>query len=202
MGQLKLARADFGHAQIENALAGEQQRAILAVLGTATPGVLRWSQAIGGQGALDITAEPEVPKASIVSVITMDNSAFADLGVADPQALKERLKTLTLAQAVGSEFEAADPSPIWKACARSLMSPFGLADRLRWIPSQAPANDTAARHAGEVWRLRVSDQDGWTDDRVVRFTGDSLHPAATLERRFAKLGQKGNSCDSIFENAG
>lgn len=203
MGQLKLARADFGKAQIENTLAGEHQRAILAVLGSEASGVLRWSQPIGGQFSLDITAEPEAPKASLVSAIAMDDSVFAKLAVADPKALKERLKTLSIADALGGELEAADPSPIWKACARSLMSPFGLSEQLRLFATQAPASDSnVGRHAGEVWRLRVSDKGGWTDDRVIRFTGDSLHPAATLERRFAKLGQEGKQCDSMLENAG
>jgi hypothetical protein len=201
LAQLNLARSDFRRSQIEDALAGAQQHAAMEALGAGPAGPIRWSEAVGDHN-VQVLAEPETLKASPTSVALLDDSAFKALDVADPGALKARLKQLTLTQAVGPEIEAADPSLKWRACARALVSPFGLSQELRLYPTRELTPSAPMARTGEVWRVRVTDASGWADDRIVRFTGNVLHPAATVQRRFAKIGREGVRCDSFFNNAG
>jgi len=198
--ELKLARAEFAKAGAEEALAGGQERAALALLTSATSGALRWSLSDGQRDFMAL-AEPESRKASVAAVADMDEQALSALGIKDVEGLKARLKMLSLYQALGPELDGADASPIWRACARSLISPLGQSGVLQLPTSSAPTPDTPASHAGEVWRVKLVARGGWADDRIVRFTGDRLHPAAILYRRFAKDGPQGTPCDALFKPA-
>jgi hypothetical protein len=201
LAELKLARADFAKAQIEAALEGAQQLAAVSLLSGVDQGTVDMAQSVGGR-QVQVLAEPEGLKASVAAVIGMNNDVFAPLGVGDPQALKDRLKTLTIAQAIGPELEQADAAPQWRACARLLISPFGLSEVLRSLPAASGSLDVAAPTAGQIWRVRAQDPSGWVDDRVMRLTGDNVHPAATLGRRFWKQDREGSKCQTVFESAG
>ncbi len=198
--ELKLARTDFAKAQIETALGGAEQLAAVSLLSGGNRGVVHLNELVGGR-TVQILAEPEMLKASVTAVVSMDDRVFAPLGVPDPQGLKDRLKTLTIAQAIGPELEQVDVSQQWRACARSLISPFGLGDVLKSLPV-GDASDGSAAPVGQLWRVRASDESGWVDDRVMRLTGDNVHPAATLRRRFWKQDRKGVRCQTVFDNAG
>jgi hypothetical protein len=198
--ELRSARTDFERTRIVHALAGGQEEAAVSLFGSAGGGTIRWSEQAAGRN-LEVLAEPEALKASVAAVISMEDRALAPFRLVDPAALKERLKTLSITQAVNGGLAEADASPVWRACARALISPFGLGETLQPLSSASLSSDTPTGHAGEVWRVRVSDSSGWTDERVVRLTGDNLHPAATLERRFSKLGKEDTRCDSYFNNA-
>ncbi len=198
--ELKLARADLAQAGAEEELAGGQERAALILLASTTQGALRWSLS-DGQRAFSALAEPESRKASVAAVASMDEQALAALGVKDSEGLKARLKALSLYQALGPDLDDADASPTWRACARSLISPLGQGGVLQLPSSSAPSADTPVSHAGEIWRMRLVARSGWSDDRIIRFTGDRLHPAAILYRRFAKYGPQGTPCEALFKPA-
>jgi len=196
--ELRSARADFQRAAITTALAGGQEKAAVSLFESAGGGAIRWNEEAVGH-TFDVLAEPEALKASVTAVISMEDRSLAPLRLADAEKMRARLRTLSIAQAVGAEFDQADASPVWRACARSLISPFGLSETLQPLAQASLSSDTPRGHAGEIWRLRVRDDSGWTDDRVVRLTGDNLHPAATLERRLSKLGRETIQCDSYFK---
>jgi hypothetical protein len=200
VSELKLARSDFRRTQIETRLDDAEQRTALTILNSGPSGPLSWSLNVD-QRAVQVLAEPEAPKASITSLLLMDDSAFARLGVSDPRAFKARLKILTIGEALGEPLESADPSPLWRVCARTLASPFGLGDRLQITPAASPSAAETVGHAGELWRIRVRDELGWTDDRVIRFTGDALRPAAPLARRFLKTTPSSKPCDELLASA-
>lgn len=197
--ELRSARADFERNAIVSALEGGQQTAAVTLLESSSRGVLRWTEQAAGH-RLEVLAEPETAKASVASVISMDDKTLAPLRLADPQGVRARLKMLSIGQAVGAEFDQVDSSSVWRACARSLISPFGLGDRLKPLPEGSLAPDAPTGHAGEIWRVRVRDDSGWTDDRVIRLTGDNLRPAATLSRRFSKTVQEHVKCASYFDS--
>jgi len=197
LSELKLSRAEFEHARIENLLAGAQQKAWLSTLGAGNAPRLAW--------VLSTTAEPvralvesERAKISLAAASELEDSAYAPLAIQDLPALKAGLKKLSPAQALGPALERLDASPVWQACARSLVSPFGAAKALQLEPAQSPTGDAVNLHTGEVWRVRVATENGWADDRIVRFTGDALHPAAILKRLFVKQNGEGNRCEAIF----
>jgi hypothetical protein len=199
--ELKLARADLAKAQIEASLAGAQQLAAVALLTRGGQGDVELSQSVGGR-SVKVLAEPEAPKASVTAVIGMEDRVFSPLGIVNPKALKDRLKMLTIAEAIGPELEQADTSAQWRACARSLISPFGLGETLRSFPAGSSASEGVPARGGEVWRVRAKDESGWVDDRIVRLTGDNLYPAATLGRRFWKQNREDAQCQTVFDSAG
>lgn len=197
--QLKSARADFDRTSAQNLLAGAQQNAALTVANGGSDARLRWSFQLQNN-AVKALAEPEGAKASVTNVVAMDDSAFATLGVTDPKALRTKLSTMSTTQILGPDLAAADESAIWKACARSLISPFGQNNQLQLMGAQDASLESTTRRTGEIWRVRVADGAGWADDRIVRFTGDLLHPAAVVERRFFKLDREGDQCDSLLKS--
>lgn len=201
IARLKAARADFQRARSENLLAGAQQSALLAVVAGGPAGRFRWT-VFTDQGQVRALAEPEAAKASLASLVMLDDAAFARFGVADPRGLKGRLAQLSVAEAISGGIEAADPSLTWRSCSRSFVSAFGAGAELGVQPAKEPALATAVARTGEVWRVRVRDAAGWVDDRVVRFTGDGTNPAAVVERRFEKLNDEGVQCDSLFAGRG
>src|SRR5690242_18491345 len=67
--ELKLARADLVKAQIEAALAGAEQQAVISLLSGGTQGAIDMSQSVGGRD-VQVLAEPEAPKASVTAVIS------------------------------------------------------------------------------------------------------------------------------------
>jgi len=197
--ELRSARADFERAEVASALAGGQEEAAVSIFSSAGGGALRWNEEAAGH-KLEVLAEPEAMKTSVAAVISMEDRALTPLMLVDADQMRARLRVLSIAQAVGAPLEAADASPIWRVCARSLISPFGLTETLQPLPQASLLSDASSGHVGEIWRVWVRDSSGWTDDRVVRLTGDNLHPAATLEREFSKRDRVDSRCNSYFSN--
>ncbi|HUO23358.1 MAG TPA: hypothetical protein VMU59_12645 [Caulobacteraceae bacterium] len=198
VADLKLARAELVQAQTQNTLAGAQLQAWRTALGFDNANArARWIIA-DAVGPITVLAEAESAKTGLAAAEDLDDRAFAKLQITDLPDLKARLKALTPAQALGPALEQADASPIWGACARSLFSEYGLSKTVQMAPAQAPTYNGVDLHAGEVWRVRVSLPDGWTDDRLVRFRGDALNPAATLQRRYFKTNGESDPCDAVL----
>jgi hypothetical protein len=192
IGELRLSHADLSRTQADYMLAGVQSQAELGLISTSSNGRLRWS----GPGVAEILAEPEASKLDIAHAAQLDDATLAKLGVIDPDRLLPRLATLGDANAAA--IAAADASPAWRACARSIVSPYGTAAKLRFAQAASPTGSGPQWRIGEVWRIRVVLADGWVDDRIVRFTGDLNHPAAIVERQLARGKQEGDQCDVLF----
>jgi hypothetical protein len=197
LSELKLSRAELEHSRIENLLSGAQQRAWLAALGVGSAARYAWTLPTTGEPARALL-ESEGAKTGLAAAAALEDSDYAPLAISDVPAFKERLKALSVDQALGPALEALDASPVWRACARSLVSPFGNGKTLQLAAAQTPSRDAANLHTGEVWRVRVATADGWTDERFVRFTGDALHPAAVIRRRFSKQDGEGDRCEAIL----
>lgn len=196
--ELKRGQADLTRAQAEYALAGAQQRAALTILQAKPASRYGWSVArVNGQA--QALAESEYLKLSFKAAAQLDDATLAKLKVGNPTALRSHLGALAAANDLdAADLVAADPSPLWRACAPSLISPYGAAAKANAAPATNPIAGGLDWRVGEVWRLRVALPSGWTDDRIVRFTGDARHPSAVIERRFFKSNQGVGQCDVIL----
>jgi len=196
IGELRLAKSDFTQDSLVVALDGAQQRAAYTMLAAGLSNRLRWVDATP-QGPVRVLAEAEAPKMGLFAAPNIDNATLEKLQVKDGGALIERLKAMTQADAIGPRLEAADGAPLWRACARSLISAYGDAKAAPILKATAPIIDTSAWHRGDVWRVRVT-MAGWVDDRLVRFVGVALRPTVTIDRRFYGATREANQCDALF----
>ena len=205
IAQLRLARSDFARSQIESRLDGAQASAALAVISGGASTRMRWTIA-SNDGPVDVLAEPEAAKLSLSAAADIDDATLAKLAVADSGDLKVRLRELNPSRDADHELVSADASPVWRACARSLIAVHGAAARPPVLKARAPVQGALIWRIGEVWRVRVTWgpqsvhglAERWVDDRIVRFTGDAEHPAAIVDRRFSRAGKGGDPCDAIF----
>lgn len=197
---LKLARADYRRSQAEYALSGEQLLAATKVLNSSGAGRLAWNAS--GLDWLDVAvlAEPEAPKLSLAAAAVLDDKALAALGAADPGKTRGRLAVLDPASATPDQVEAADAGNGWRACAASAISPWGASDVVHLGPTQAPNQEAGGARAGQVWRIRATTRDGWTDERIVRLIGRAEAPSAVIWLRFGRGTGKGVTCDKIIGN--
>jgi hypothetical protein len=194
---LRLARADLERTQTEAMLAGAHQHALLAMLTAGPSGRFTWTASTGG-GTARVLAEPEADKISVEAAASLGDRAFKPLGLEDVATARSNLKRLVKSAVFGADLQGVDPSPRWRACAGSLLSIYGGAKTFQLAPAQSPRGGEPVLRTGEVWRIRVAAPGGWTDDRLVRFTGDQLHPAAVILRRFTKTAPGGEACDATF----
>ena len=196
--ELKGARGGLTRLQAEYALAGDQQAAAVTVLETSKAVRLRWTEA-GEAATVEVLAEPELAKVGYKAAAALDDSKLARLGVQDPAALRERL-TAELADPEDRRPVAElDAAPLWRACAASLVSRWGAGGALAFAKADKPDGRRFSWRLAEVWRLRIARPDGWTDDRIVRFTGDPLRPAAVVRRRFSREGEADRQCETAFD---
>ena len=197
---LKLARADYRRSQAEYALSGEQLLAATKVVNSSGAGRLAWSAS--GLDGLDVTvlAEPEGPKLSLAAAAVLEDKALTLLGAADPGEARGRLTALDPVGATPDQIEAADTGAGWRACAVSAISPWGRAEDLHLGPAQAPNREPGGARAGQVWRIRATSSDGWSDERIVRLIGRTEAPSAVIWRRFGRETGKGVTCDKIIGN--
>lgn len=136
-----------------------------------------------------VAVEAERGKLLPAAAARLPDDWLAALGVAEPAALKARLRLWPKDQPLYMQSLAdLDPSPLWKACAAEVISGHG-----------APPGVAAAVRKGELvsagkvqtLRLRAVADDGWIDDRVIRLTGDAANPVVVLDRRFyRRLGDE------------
>jgi hypothetical protein len=179
---LRGARAEFERVQAEYQLAGDQQRAALALITDASAGSVR--------------AEPEAGKIDLATAAALDTEVLSRFGVANPGRLSSWLRAASLEPTSPADLVNADRARLWKLCAPMLISAFGRASSLS-APVEVRATGAGAR-LGEVWRFSARTSNGWTDERIVRFTGEPRRPAAVIWRRFYRAGTGGESCAEIF----
>jgi hypothetical protein len=199
VASLKRARGDLERTKVEYALAGAQVRAIDALVKSKQTGRLRWtlSSDVGGVEAL---AEPEAPKLKLADAANLDEGSLVKLGVRDTARARDRMRILSVSKTRAKAISEVDGAPLWRACARSLISPFGAATELSLADANEPSPGGVSWRMGEVWRLKVVTTSGWVEERVVRFTGDPDRPAAVVERQFYRGGEAGEKCSAFIDN--
>jgi hypothetical protein len=188
VSELRSAHADLVRTQDDYALDAAQTRAALGLIATTSSGRLRWTLPDGGE----VLAEPEADKLDLADAAKLDDATLARLGVSDPDGLRRRLADLGGADA--ADVGLADAAPLWRACARSIVSPLGTATKILYAPAAMPSSSGVDWRIGQVWRIRTA----LADDRIVRFTGTPLDPAAVIERKVTQGGQETERCDGIF----
>jgi hypothetical protein len=195
---LRLSRTAFDRGRAEVALDGVQELAALAILRDGPPHRLRWFIE-SNIGPVEVLAEPEAAKLSTREAADLDDTALLWLGAGEPERVRSRLRAMALGGADARDLARVDPSPRWRGCAASLISPYGQSDGLSLERAVPPQAGRFAWRAGEVWRLRARSADGWTDDRIVRLVGDPEHPAAIIERVLARGQAGGEPCAALIE---
>ena len=194
--ELESARGGLARLASEAELEGAQNAAVTAVLSSGQSTRLRWSLPTG-LGAVDVLAEPEALKTSYADAAKATDAQLARMGVGDPGPLRGRLAADVDPTDI-TPTRDLDASTIWRICAPSRISRFGETKLGALGPAQTPDGRRFSWRAGDVWRIRVASSDGWSDDRLVRFSGDAIHPAAIVERRLSRQGTADRQCDTIF----
>jgi hypothetical protein len=196
---LRLARSDLRVTQAQYALEGMQQEIALRLLQDDRMVRFHWSGSMAS-GTADVLAEPEVSKLGLEAAADIDEALLRRLDVSDTAALRTRLAALTEARDLERQIVMSDAAPLWRACARSIISRYGQASTFEPVTEREPIGDVAISRASQVWRVRVTLSDGWRDDRLLRFTGIQQRPAATIQRRFSKV-EGDDPCDIVFAAA-
>ena len=148
-------------------------------------------------GRVEVLAEPDAGKLSPSAAARLQDGELALFGIRDTVALRARLAATT-AKTPG--LEDLDAAPGWRTCARSLVAYHGEAEHFAYTPPKAPGPgpDPQTWHIGEVWRIRVTSESGWRDDRTVRFTGDAQHPVSVVDRRLSRLSREPQPCSAVL----
>lgn len=196
--ELRLTRAEFKKTQAEYLLAGAHNVALLAIATSNKAPPYRWTVPSLGKAFL-VSAEPERPKLSLANAQNLDDDVLDQLGVTDHAALRAKLASLPSAEGLPWPADA-DNARGWRSCAGALISFYGAAD---FAPTLAyvepdPGKDDSKWRAGEVWRIAVTDEDGWRDERIVRFTGNGLNPAAVISRRLSRGWKDNLACENLL----
>ena len=196
---MRQARADGERLRAAYGLAAAQTTALQTLLASRKPGRYRW-QVDSPIGPVEVLAEPEQPKLSLRAAADLDDATLARLDVLDGERLRARLRALAAGEAATAGAVAEmDVSPLWRACAGSMISPFGMGGDLGLSPAAPPPAGSFDWRAGEVWRLRLVSARGWAEDRIVRLTGDQRNPAAVIERRPFQDRPGGDPCGSLIQ---
>lgn len=198
---LRASRAAMDRTRTETALDGALQVAIVGLLESGGNSRLRWMVPTP-LGAVEVLAEPEAEKLALVTAADLEGGEFPGLGETDMAAIRPRLRALALSGGGAADVARLYGSPLWRACASSVISPYGRATSLSLSEAAAPATGRFSWRAGEVWRLRALSPDGWADDRIVRLTGDAQRPAAIVERVLVRGQRGGEPCRAIIESLG
>jgi hypothetical protein len=196
--QLWLCKAELVRSQQEFVLDGAHLQAVATIVRSGAPGPFAWAISTDS-GWVQVWAEPEIDKLSPAAAAQLDPAVFAAFGVAQPQALAARLTGADVASGAVAVAEL-DPAPLWRACGPSLVSPLGQASTFAYVTHPAPPETpgTPLWHIGEAWRVNITTETGWRDDRIVRFTGDARHPSAVVLRRLTRGGLP--ICDGLLAN--
>ena len=199
MAELRLAKAEFARMKAENALSAAQNAAMLAIATSSQPAPYHWTVASLGQ-AVDVLAEPEAAKVGAQTLSAQDPAVLAQLGAANPAAVRDRLAAISPTGAL-TWVADLDDSPVWRRCAPSYVSQFGYQPQAPRLSYGEPRSgkQPAFFRAGEVWRIQVTDDQGWRDERIVRFTGDGLKPAAILGRRLSRGLKGAQTCEGLLD---
>lgn len=198
MSELHLAKSDLSKTQADYALSAATQAALVAIVTSDQPPPYRWTQASLGK-AYDMIAEPERAKVSPSVMADQSDEIFAALGVSESSGVRDRLRALVLGRQLIWIADQAD-TEVWRACASTFVSPYGAATVLQPVSYHQPNAGAVSPslRAGEVWRIEARDPDGWQDERLVRFTGDGLNPAAVIDRRLSRVSKGGRNCENLL----
>jgi hypothetical protein len=196
--ELRLARAEFQRAQVEAKLSAAQDAAMLTISTSTRPPPYRWTFSTLGQ-SINVVAEPEVDKVGLAGVSTLDDETLAGFGLTDPTAVRNALAQALLGRTVYWVADAAS-APAWRACGAAYVSPYGRALALHAPIYTAPHSGETPSfwRAGEVWRVQVTNPDGWRDERIVRFTGDGLSPGQVIDRRLSRVKTGEWKCETLL----
>lgn len=195
--ELRLARAEFKRMQIEYALAGAHNVALLAIATSNRPPPYRWSIPSLGE-AFSVVAEPERPKLSLRAAENLDDQTLVRLGAQHPEVLRSALAALQPKSGLVWPADA-DQAATWRACAPAFISPYGASDvqpTLTYVEPES-GKDNSRWRAGEAWRVAITNADGWRDERIVRFTGNGLNPAAVIARRLSRGWKETPQCETL-----
>lgn len=196
----RAAARDLRRTQSEFFLAGARLMVAQTLIGSSNVGRVRWTLSAPGED-LEVVAEPEAAKLSLGQAASRAGPLGAMLSAITPGSLSSTLQGLVARPVVSAgDIANADASPAWRLCARSLISRDGQATDLPSEPPAQPMPGPTNWRAGQLWRFRITDPEGWTDDSVVRLTGDSGHPIAVVSRRFTHSGPMGDRCGFIAQN--
>jgi hypothetical protein len=202
LADLRLAQAELARTTVEYGLDAAQAGAMLSVATSSQPPPYHWTLASLGV-AVDVVAEPERPKMAFEAFTKLDDATMSKLGVGNPDLLRGELGGGSSGPAVVWVADQA-ASPVWRSCAASYVSQFGQADTLPALDYHIPVSGKQPGfwRAGEVWRIQVTNPDGWRDERIVRFTGNGLNPAAVLGRRLSRGWKGAMPCQDLFDAGG
>lgn len=193
---LKSASADLDRTVLAYVLDGAQLEAAATMIRSGAGGPYRWAMNTDA-GWAEVLAEPEDDKLSPAAAAeALPASVLGALGVGDGDALRQRLR----AADDDTDLARLDTASGWRACGRSVVSPFGQKRELAWAARQPPAaaRDLPAWRVGELWRMRITMADGWRDERIVRFTGDARHPVAVVTRKLSRSQGGQDRCDELL----
>lgn len=194
---LRQSKADLERMQVAYALDGAHLAAAATVVRAGDGGPYRWAFA-SDAGWVEALAEREDRKLTIAAASALSDEAFAAFGVRDAEALRQRLSAAEN-EAEMVEIAALDTAALWRACAGRLISVYGAQGSFEpSIPVEPRPGDDPAWRVAETWRLRLTTQAGWRDDRIVRFTGDAHHPVAVVTRQLSRSGRGDERCDEIL----
>ena len=197
---LHLTRVDLEQHRMAYVLDGAQLDAAATVVRTGPGGPYHWSLS-SDAGWLDALAERESDKVDLPHAALLSDQVFKALGVRDIAPLKARL--VAVASGATPDLADLDPAPLWRACAASLISPFGAQMDLQPRQPQTPhmGDLKPAWRVAELWRVQLTTTTGWRDERIVRFTGDALHPVAVVSRKLSRGKGGQGQCDAILAGA-
>ena len=195
---LRMVRADLARTQAEYALDGAHLAAAAAIVRSTRPGPYRWTLATE-DGWTEITAEAEADKLSLDAASRLTDKDIAAFDVSDPQALRSKLITAS-GQPGYLDISALDGAGLWRMCGPSLTSAYGRQASFTYAAPVEPGlgSKPASWHIGETWRITITTSAGWRDARIVRFTGDARHPAATVLRWLSRDGGVGGQCETVL----
>lgn len=198
---LRAARAALDRSRVETSLDGAQQVAVAALLDSGALMRLRWHVPTN-LGAVEILAEPEAPKLTLSAAADLADGELLALAPGHAESIRPRLRALALSGASAADIARLGATPLWRACAPSLISPYGEGRSLALHAAAPPSQGRFSWRAGEVWRLRALAPGGWADDRIVRLTGDAERPAAIIERVLVRGQGGGEPCRVLIESGG
>jgi hypothetical protein len=199
VADLKRARADHARTQARYALDGAHLLAARRMADGMDPRRAAWSLSVPGAGSVGVLAEPESAKLGLEAAGQADPGLLSALGAREAVAASVALGRLSAATATPKDVEAADAGPVWRACAPSVISPWGLAQAPSLPRAGPPTSNTGVMRRGEVWRVVATTSEGWRDERIVRLVGRPERPATVIWRRISRRSDKDQGCGVIID---
>jgi len=194
---LRLARADLQRMEAEYTLDGAHLTAAAQIVRSNAHGPYKWMFGTDA-GWVEAQAEAEALKLGPADAAQLSDASFQLFGVQDIAALRGRLLAMT-----GSNMSIADldVAPLWRLCAPSAISYYGATQTFTYVHPNppGPGPDPQSWRIGEVWRIRLTSEAGWSEERSVRFTGDAQHPVAVIDRHLSRNSGSLEPCSSLLD---